>query len=577
MKKDDARRRRPAARGTRSPHDTDQARSDQWARRVLGWSRVLMIYGLLLGGAVVFSLPFVWMIGTSFKVDREMYGDSIALFPMRPVPAETSPYVDGRFFETPDHAHYARVRDVIQQTLEAAEMDIPAYVSGRDRIVEWMTPGIYRRLKQTMPGALWEAPDAQLFDEVADRITAEMMEETVHRILRRLTFGAVRVRSLDLQEVDVAEGSPLSEFWHIEGAARWVDQEEQSILVYDFSETDEGEIKLETTIDLPFAADRLYRTMLFIRPDDSWHPMRFSVEKNGALYRGMRPEYMGDFQWGAVTLQEYGPDDKSTKIRTWIPYEKVDEGPQYESRPDKVRVVITMEEASQGVAWWGKIQENYRGALDYIPFWRYTATSAFIVIMNIIGNIFSCSLVAYAFARLQWPGRNLSFGVMLATLMIPPQVTMIPHFLIIRSLGWYNTLYPLWVISFFGNAFNIFLLRQFMKGIPRDLEDAAKIDGCNFLQVYWYVIMPLIKPTLACISIFTFMMVWNDFMGPLIYISDQRLYPLSLGLYAFNVQAGGNLGMMMAGSLLMTLPVIIIFFFAQKYFIQGVTLTGMKG
>ena len=154
---------------------------------------------------------------------------------------------------------------------------------------------------------------------------------------------------------------------------------------------------------------------------------------------------------------------------------------------------------------------------------------------------------------------------------------MIPYFLIMKSLGWYNTLSPLWITSCCANAFNVFLLRQFMKGIPRDMEDAAKIDGCSFLQIYWYVIMPLIKPTLACIAIFTFMGVWNDFMGPLIFLSDQRLYPLSLGLYALNVQQGGDFGMMMAGSLLMTLPVILVFFFAQKYFIQGVTLTGMKG
>ncbi|MCZ7592379.1 MAG: carbohydrate ABC transporter permease [Kiritimatiellae bacterium] len=128
----------------------------------------------------------------------------------------------------------------------------------------------------------------------------------------------------------------------------------------------------------------------------------------------------------------------------------------------------------------------------------------------------------------------------MATMMIPGQVTMIPYFLIIKWLGWYNTLTPLWVMSLTGNAFNIFLLRQFMKGIPRDLEDAARIDGCNSWQVYQHVMLPLIKPTLACIAIFTFMGVWNDFMGPLIYLSDQRLYPLSLGLYAFNVQAGGS-------------------------------------
>ncbi len=544
---------------------------------MLGSARLLMIYGLLLGGAVIFSLPFVWMVGTSFKVDREMFGETITLLPMRPVPAEVSPYLDDRFFDDPNHPLYERVQETIRNAIARQDIEVPDNVAGRDQLVDILTPGIYRRLIQTMPRDRWDLPDEGLAAEIHTRVTTEMVDETLQRVMRRLSFGTIRVRSFDLQEANINEGAPHSEIWHIDGPAFWVDGDETSDLAYDFREAEEGRIHLSATLELPFDAERLYRTMLFFRPDDSWHSMRFAIEKNGRRFEGMRPTFLGDFQWGAVTLREFGPDDQSTRIRTWLPYRQVSEGPQYESRPQHVRIDVTIREANQRDAWWAKMQGNYRDALDHIPFWRYTATSAFLVIMNIVGNIFSCSLVAYAFARLQWPGRNLSFGVMLATLMIPPQVTMIPHFLIIRTLGWYNTLYPLWVISFFGNAFNVFLLRQFMKGIPRDLEDAAKIDGCNFLQVYWYVIMPLIKPTLACISIFTFMTVWNDFMGPLIYLSDQRLFPLSLGLYAFNVQAGGNLGMMMAGSLMMTLPVILIFFFAQKYFIQGVTLTGMKG
>jgi ABC-type glycerol-3-phosphate transport system permease component len=255
----------------------------------------------------------------------------------------------------------------------------------------------------------------------------------------------------------------------------------------------------------------------------------------------------------------------------------VDSGPQYESDPHKIKITLEIKKNSVLGAWWAKIRRNYSLALDHIPFWRYVSTSCFLIILNMVSTLFSCSLVAYSFARLQWPGRNFCFALMLATMMIPGQVTMIPYFLIVRSLGWYNTLYPLWVGSFFASAFNVFLLRQFFKGIPRDLEDAAKIDGCGFWRIYWFVMLPLIKPTLAAVAIFTFLNVWNDFMHPLIYLSDQRLYPLSLGLYAFNVQAGSSMGMMMAGSLLMTLPVIVIFFFAQKYFIQGVTLTGMKG
>lgn len=567
----------------RNNKDRAEAQAELWAMRSMRMARVLTIYGLLLGGAVIFSLPFVWMIGTSMKVDREMYTEEIQLFPMRPVPAEVSPYVDDRYFDVPAHPQYEQVRPVIEAALRGRDFRLPDYVHGREGIVGIVTPGIYERLWQTMPRTLWRESEEELAREIRARITDEMIVDTVGRVLRRLTFGAVRVRSLDLQEVEITGGESISSFWNLAGdvPARFVEQDDtaeaRADLLYDFRADHRGEITLERTMELPFRAERLYRIQLFIRPDDSWHPLRFQVEKNGKLYECDRPEYLGDFQWSAVTLQEYGPADESTKIRLWIPYRQVDEGAQYESRPNHVKVSVVMEENTAWGAWWAKAQNNYRGALDYIPFWRYAATSIFLVALNIIGNIISCSLVAYAFARLRWPGRNMSFGVMLSTLMIPPQITMIPFFLIIKEIGWYNTLYPLWVISFFGNAFNIFLLRQFMKGIPRDLEDAAKIDGCNFLQVYWYVIMPLIKPTLAVISIFTFMTVWNDFMGPLIFLSDQRLYPLSLGLYAFHVQAGGNLGMMMAGSLLMTLPVILIFFFAQKYFIQGVTLTGMKG
>ena len=415
------------------------------------------------------------------------------------------------------------------------------------------------------------------------------MDEVYRKVYRCLSLGQVRARSVDLQEVDVTDdGLPLSDFWHVETdtGADIIDltgtSTEQAVLAYDFADSKEGELRLSNTMSLPFAADRLFRLQCFVRPDDSWHPLEFYVEKNGKRYKGERPEFLGDFQWMSVSLQEFvdvGDDYKldASKIRLWVVMREVDRGPAFESRPDRARIEIVMKRNSQAGAWWAKCLNNYQGALDYLPFWRYAGTSAFLVILNIVGTVFSCSLVAYAFARLQWPGRGFCFGLMMATLMIPPQVTMIPYFLIMKYLGWYNTLRPLWIPSFFANAFSVFLLRQFMKGIPRDLEDAARIDGCNFIQIYWYIMLPLVKPTLICIAIFTFMGVWNDFMGPLIYLSDQRLYPLSLGLYAFNVEAGGNFGMMMAGSLLMTLPVIIIFFFAQKYFIQGIALTGMKG
>ena len=542
-------------------------------------ARTLLIYGLLIGGAAVFAIPFVWMIGTSLKVDREMFGETITLLPRRPVPAQTSPYLDAHYFTTPASADAERIKPWVLAHLEATapRFDDPA-------AAEKMFPGLYQRMRDILPREAWALPDEALQTEVTSRIDTIMIAEVFRAIYRPLTFGSVRVRSFDLQEQEMTRNRTISNLWQIDSAVpvEWRDIEDPTgpagVLAYDFSAPD-ARVALTTTLELPFAAERLFRIQLSITPDDSWHRMDFYFERNGIRYQSMRPAFLGDNQAMVVTLQEYGPEDESHsgKIRLWYACREVARGPEFESRPDHVKVTIEMSKSSQWQAWWAKGYRNYRGALNYIPFGRYVATSAFLVILNIIGTIFSCSLVAFAFARLQWPGRQFSFALMMATMMIPPQVTMIPYFLIIKHLGWYNTLNPLWMTSFFANAFNVFLLRQFMKGIPRDLEDAARIDGCNFMQVYWHVIMPLIKPTLACIAIFTFMGVWNDFMGPLIYLADQPLYPLSLGLYALNVQEGGNYGMMMAGSFLMTLPVVLIFFFAQKYFIQGVTLTGMKG
>ena len=564
--------------------ETARGRGSQIRRRVAGLLRAILIYGLLSAGSVVFTLPFLWMVGSSFKVDREMFGSELTLWPQTPLPAKASPYLDARYYEEPDPEAFAGVRDAIFDALRRSDLGMDATVANRDEAVRIFAPGIYRRLRDTMPQSLWDAPEPDRAAAVRARITPDMIRTVRNRILRRLSLGPVRVRSFELQEKDLTANVPVSEFWRIEeGPARLVDRTGEGSphadLVYDWSEGAGDKIVLSRTLDLPFRADRLFRVQISVTPDDSWHAIDFYLERGGKRYKGMYPESMGRFEARVVTLQEVGPMDApdSNRIRLWIPYRQVAAGDACESRPDKVKVTMVMRRQGQLDAWWLKCIRNYRGALQYIPFWRYAATSAFLVVMNIIGNIFACSLVAYAFARLQWPGRGLSFGLMLATMMIPPQVTMIPYFLIMKHLGWYNTLNPLWIVSFFGNAFNIFLLRQFMKGIPRDMEDAARIDGCNFLQVYWFVIMPLIKPTLACIAIFTFMGVWNDFMGPLIFLADQRLYPLSLGLYAFNVQQGGDFGMMMAGSLLMTLPVIVIFFFAQKYFIQGITLTGAKG
>jgi ABC-type glycerol-3-phosphate transport system permease component len=222
--------------------------------------------------------------------------------------------------------------------------------------------------------------------------------------------------------------------------------------------------------------------------------------------------------------------------------------------------------------------ENFREGLTFLPFMRYLANTTFITVASVFGQLISSPLVAYAFARLRARGRNVLFILILATMMIPSQVTMIPLFILYRILGWVDTYAPLIVPNFFGSAFFIFLLRQFFLTIPTDLGDAARIDGCSHFGVYWRVYLPLSRPAMATVAIFTFMWNWNDFLAPLIYLSTTEKWTLTLALSRFISHYGRTQwNLLMATSLVVVLPCILLFFFAQRYFIQGIVITGVKG
>ncbi|MBM4041350.1 MAG: carbohydrate ABC transporter permease [Planctomycetes bacterium] len=207
----------------------------------------------------------------------------------------------------------------------------------------------------------------------------------------------------------------------------------------------------------------------------------------------------------------------------------------------------------------------------------YLRNTLIVAVLGVIGTVLSSSLAAYGFARIAWRGRDALFLVALSTMMVPFAVTMVPLYGVFRTLGWIGTLKPLWVPAFFGSAFNIFLLRQFFRTIPSDLSDAARIDGCSEFGIFWRIILPLSRPALAVVALFHFMWAWNDFMGPLIFLTKQETYTLSLGLQFYQSQHGGSeWHFLMAASTLMILPIVVLFFFTQRTFIQGISTTGMK-
>ncbi len=221
--------------------------------------------------------------------------------------------------------------------------------------------------------------------------------------------------------------------------------------------------------------------------------------------------------------------------------------------------------------------EHYQKGLAAIPFLQMLGNTLTVALLSVLGTVLSSSLVAFSLTAGRWRGRDALFYTLLATMMLPGQVTMVPIFVLFAKMGWVDTLAPLIVPHFFGSAFAIFLMRQFFLGIPRDLSDAARIDGCGPWGVYARIIMPLSRPVLATVALFTFLGAWNDYMGPLIYLANPQNYTLSIGLAQFNSQYGSFPGQLMAVTTVMTVPILVLFFLTQRTFIQGMTTSGIKG
>ena len=398
-------------------------------------------------------------------------------------------------------------------------------------------------------------------------------------------LGAIAVQDMLLSDFLVPESESG---WHVVdgSSAATLDSFESRPLIrmpYDFRRTER--LVIENTFCSPVPPSELRRVEVSFKSDRSFHRFDVEILTTDGVWRSTEPAWLSTETWKSAPFQFTRPRyEERAALRLQRGTAQISQVGEHPERPQAVLtepgVVVlrlTLKQSSWLGAIWRKYADNYIDALGYIPFGRFVFNTVVLTVLNITFQLLSCSLVAYGFARIHWPGRNVVFAVLLATMMIPGQVVMIPQFLIWRGLGLYNTWGPLFLGALCGSGFFIFLLRQFMLAVPTDLEDAAKIDGAGYLSVWWRVMLPLIKPALAAIAIFQFMGTWNDFFNPLLYISSKELMPISLGLYMFKDSHGAEYGMLMAASLMMIVPVVALFFFAQRYFIQGVTLTGMKG
>jgi ABC-type glycerol-3-phosphate transport system permease component len=556
----------------------------------------LITHGALLTGCVIFAFPFLWLVSTSFKYDEEIFIYPPRWVPVVPPGVEHSPYVttellgdlppeeatwDQAAWESawPGMASYLwdRQGDRIRQLPGAA--DVP-----QQRLRAALLHGIIESGARRLPAAAWAEGPGVVIRQIDERVDDELLRTVWETVYRAVELREPTVQNIQRDYLPLPTGAtPHVDAWQVlSGAAALgptpTDEARPSrLLSYDF-ESSAADIVIRGSFPLPVPEDEFLGITLPLRQDRSWHALRVELEVGGRLYRSADDLFLDRYRWQEIGFKLVHLDERDERDLGIWPLVAAENEPDVFADAGRFRVTLRVEPSSRLVATWRKYTHHYRKAqLATEYWWRYVTNSVYLVLMTMLGQVLSCSIVAYAFSRLNWPGREALFALLLATMMLPPQVTMIPVFMIFEKLGWYNTLRALWAPSFFGSAFFIFLLRQFMKSIPNDLEDAAKIDGCSFFGIYWRIILPLVKPALAAVCIFTFMGTWNDFMGPLIYINDQRLYPLALGLFDFRGEHQTDFGMLMAASTMMTLPVIALFFLAQRYFIQGVTLTGIKG
>ena len=223
------------------------------------------------------------------------------------------------------------------------------------------------------------------------------------------------------------------------------------------------------------------------------------------------------------------------------------------------------------------VWSNYPEAVTAIRFLRYLGNTFIYACGLMLGAVLSNVFIGYGFARIEWPGRDLVFIAVIATMMLPSQVRFIPLFIVYSDWGWLETFAPLLVPAFFGNAFFIFLVRQFMLTFPKDLDDAARVDGASELRIFWRIVVPLSRPAIITIAIFDFMWGWHDYINPLVFLRDPDKFTLSVGLRLYFTQHGAEWGLLMAAATMFTLPMVIVFFFAQRTFIEGISFTGVQG
>lgn len=549
-----------------------------------------IVYPLLVAAALCTMVPLLWLVGSSFKNADEIFAVPIRWLPKLPQRVTSSPYVVSDAYpkiKIPKSVDKDRWNPLQPELQNVVQMKVNKYIEGNPQFVDSdimqelqteMTEGVWQQSIITLPNALWNESNTTILTQVEKTIIPEMLDTIWNNVYRQITIESIEIEDIEFNRYKIA---PVS--WDYKGdlSIDFVDPPMPPPITYiynDFSVNNEA--ILTATIQSPVPIDQIRRIILPVRGDASYHHISLSISTGSAIYQSTQPYVLdsslrkdvmwrlhgipGELEATQITMQQLVSKQELTK--SIVPQ------PDHENR---LELTLTIHRPPYLSIVWNKLTSNYRKLWQAVPFNRYFVNSVFIATASTLLALFFCSLGGFAFAKYQFRGKTILFGIMLASMMVPFQVLLVPLFSLMYHIGWLNS-YNAIIFPFSVGAFGVFLMRQFIVTIPSELLDAARIDGCSEFGMYYRIVLPIIKPALGALTIYTFLSSWNGYLWPLIVLRDEVKYTLPIGLASLIGIYRQEYGMLMAGTLLSLLPIVILFLAMQREFVQGITLGGVK-
>ena len=536
-------------------------------------------------------VPLLWLLSSSFKTADEVFAVPIQWFPKLPPRITSAPYIVTNTYpkiKKPPSVD-AETWQTLQPELESViwkgvqehitEKSQPASSDLFEDMKTEMTEGVWHQHVATLPPEVWRNTTESIVNQVNSVIIPETIETIWNSVYRQVAIGTIEIEDIEFNRMEVesvkwdADSDTLKQIHESDVS--------ESVFALSYDYQDKNNVRLTTTISSPMPIDRIRRIILPVRGDASYHSLFLTVSVDGTTYQPSHPFVLdtalqedtvwrlhgipGELESSHIPMRQIEADNETTKPDVALETDA----------ENRLILQVTIHRPSYLAIVWNKLTSNYRNLWKAVPYNRYFINSVFIATASTLLTLFFCSLGGYAFAKYQFRGKTILFGILLASMMVPFQVLLVPLFGLMYDIGWLNS-YKAIIIPFSVGAFGVFLMRQFIVTIPSELLDAARIDGCSEFGIYYRIVLPIIKPALGALTIYSFLSSWNGYLWPLIVLRDEAKYTLPIGLANLIGIYRQDYGMLMAGTLLSLLPIVILFLAMQREFVQGITLGSVK-